>query len=96
MAGRVVEALGVTPGDADALLAVTTDDILGAVPGFNEGTASSAVPTGRRRCRALPQPPLDAIAAGNAAGVHVLTGTNGQEMTLFLAGDPQLATMTTR
>ena len=24
----------------------------------------------------LPEPPLDAIAAGNAAGVHVLTGTN--------------------
>ena len=34
--------------------------------------------------------PLDAVAAGSAAGVHLLTGTNEHEMTLFQILDPSL------
>ncbi len=93
IASRVVEALAVKPGDADALLATTKDQIIASLPAFNEGTGRlplQPVVDGLT----LPQPPLDAIAGGNASGVHVIAGTNGQEMTLFLAGDPQLATMT--
>jgi para-nitrobenzyl esterase len=37
---------------------------------------------------------LTAIAQGNAAGVHVLTGTNRHEMTLFMMQDPGLGSMT--
>jgi para-nitrobenzyl esterase len=40
------------------------------------------------------EPPVDAIRGGNATGVDVIAGTNGQEMTLFLAGDPSFGTMT--
>jgi para-nitrobenzyl esterase len=35
--------------------------------------------------------PLEAVAAGNAAGVHLLTGTNQNEITLFQVLDPTLA-----
>lgn len=38
----------------------------------------------------LPQPPLDAIAAGSAADITLLTGTNRDEMQLFAAMDAGL------
>jgi para-nitrobenzyl esterase len=41
----------------------------------------------------LPEPPLDAIANGSSADVHVLCGTNADEMTLFSLMDPALATL---
>jgi para-nitrobenzyl esterase len=36
----------------------------------------------------LPRPPLESVAAGAAAPVRLLTGTNRDEMTLFLFGAP--------
>ena len=39
----------------------------------------------------LHQLPIDAVAAGSAAGVHLLTGTNQHEMTLFQVLDPSIA-----
>jgi len=39
----------------------------------------------------LLEAPRDAIAAGSAAGVHLLTGTNEHEMTLFQILDPTLS-----
>jgi para-nitrobenzyl esterase len=39
----------------------------------------------------LPRPPADAVAAGSAAGVRVMVGSNLDEMTLFLAFDPAVA-----
>jgi para-nitrobenzyl esterase len=36
----------------------------------------------------LPRQPLDAVRDGSAASVALLTGTNRDEMTLFLAGSP--------
>lgn len=40
---------------------------------------------------ALPRSPLDALAAGSAAGVDLLTGTNLDEMRLFTTLDPRMA-----
>lgn len=37
----------------------------------------------------LPAPPLDAVAAGSAAGVPLVVGTNRDELTLFGLGDPR-------
>src|SRR5262249_44552402 len=37
--------------------------------------------------------PLDLIAHGNAAGVHLMTGTNRHEMTLFQLMDPRYANL---
>ncbi len=90
----IVERLGVRPGDTEALLAVSTDAVLDAIPAWREdgvgGLPFQPVVDGV----ALTRPPLDEIAAGNAAGVRVIAGTNGQEMTLFTIADPAMATLT--
>jgi para-nitrobenzyl esterase len=41
----------------------------------------------------LPRPPLAALAAGHAAGVAVLAGTNLDEWNLFALADPKLASL---
>jgi para-nitrobenzyl esterase len=90
---RVVEALGVKAGDADAILAVSKDQIIGSMPAFNEGTGRLPFQPVVDNVT-LSEPPLDAIRGGNATGVNIIAGTNGQEMTLFLANDPHLGTLT--
>jgi para-nitrobenzyl esterase len=40
---------------------------------------------------AIPESPLDAVAAGGAAGIDLLLGTNVDEMRLFTALDPTVA-----
>jgi para-nitrobenzyl esterase len=94
IASGIVERLGVCAGDADALLTVSTDAVLDALPAWREdgvgGLPFQPVVDGV----AFTRPPLDEIAAGNAAGVRLMTGTNGQEMTLFTIADPAMATLT--
>jgi para-nitrobenzyl esterase len=97
VARRVIDALGVEPGDVAALRAKTTEEILAAqaVAGLGMGGDNDSriglpfqpVVDGT----VLPEPPLDAIAKGNAAGVRVLVGTNRHEMTLFHLMDQSLA-----
>ena len=41
--------------------------------------------------RFLPRRPQEAVAAGEAAGLPLLLGTNRDEMSLFTLGDPTLA-----
>ncbi|HEV7523475.1 MAG TPA: carboxylesterase/lipase family protein [Acidimicrobiia bacterium] len=91
IAARVVENLGIAPGDTDALLATSTDAILGALPPFREDGVNALPFQPVVDGTVLPKPPLAAIAAGNAAGVRVLTGTNLNEMTLFTIADPDMA-----
>ena len=74
-------------------------------PGDVDGRAHRRRDRPRRACRralmpspfqpvvdgtSLPQPPLDAIEAGNADGVHLLVGTNRHEATLFNFMDADL------
>ncbi|MFM8237637.1 MAG: carboxylesterase/lipase family protein [Actinomycetota bacterium] len=91
IASRVVANLGVAPGDTAALLAKSTREVLDALPDFVEdgNTALPFQPTVDGR--SLLEPPLDAIAAGNAAGVRVMSGTNRHEMTMFVMQDPGFA-----
>jgi para-nitrobenzyl esterase len=93
VATRVVENLGIRAGDTDALLAVSTEKILGALPAFREDGVAALPFQPVVDGIVLNEPPLDAIAAGNAAGVRVLTGTNLTEMTLFTLADPALAAL---
>jgi para-nitrobenzyl esterase len=94
IAAGIVERLGVRRGDADAMRAKSIDEVIAAMPSFREnGTAKlpfQPVIDGVT----LSEPPLAAIAAGNAAGVHVITGTNEHEMTLFIVADPDYASLT--
>ena len=93
IAARVLENLGIRAGDSEALLAASTDAVLGAQPAFREDGVTALPFQPVVDGTVLPEPPLVAIAAGNAAGVRVLTGTNLNEMTLFTVADPALATL---
>ncbi|MDQ1434298.1 MAG: para-nitrobenzyl esterase [Actinomycetota bacterium] len=94
IAQRVVANLGVNPGDVDALLAVSTDAVLSALPPFREDGVAALPFQPVVDGTVLIESPLSAIAAGNAAEVRVLTGTNLTEMTLFTIADPEMATLT--
>ena len=93
IAARMLERLHVRPGDVDALLAKSTDEILGAQPDIREDGVNQLPFQPVVDGSVLPQAPLDAIAQGSAAGVHVLTGTNRHEMTLFQVMDPSMGTL---
>src|SRR5207244_6868604 len=94
VARRTIDRLGVRAGDIDALRAIPKERLLDAGPDLSdeavEGIAGlpwQPVIDGA----ALLDAPRDAVAAGSAAGVHLLTGTNEHEMTLFQILDPTLA-----
>lgn len=93
IAQRVVENLGVGAGDTEAVLSATTDQILKALPAFREDGVAQLPFQPVVDGVVLREPPLAAIAGGNADGVHVLTGTNATEMTLFTIADPDMATL---
>ena len=93
IAARVVDNLGVRAGDSEALLAASTGAVLDAMPAFREDGVAALPFQPVVDGTVLNEPPLAAIAAGNAAGVRVLTGTNLNEMTLFTFADPALATL---
>ena len=91
---RTLDELGVRAGDIDALCALPTDRLLRAGPkmideSMGEGGGLPWEPVVDDI--ALFALPIDAVAAGSAAGVHLLTGTNEHEMTLFQILDPSLA-----
>jgi para-nitrobenzyl esterase len=88
----LISRLGVRPGDAEALRALGWEQLVAAA-----SELGTAVGNGRLPFQpvvdgvVLPSPPLERIAAGDAAGVHLVVGTNRHEMTLFNLIDPSLA-----
>jgi para-nitrobenzyl esterase len=94
VASVVVETLGVTPGDLDAMYGKTTDEIIAAQAAVGLETDATGLPFQPVVDGVvLPHPALEAIAGGSAAGVRLLVGTNRDEMTLFSLMDPTLATL---
>src|SRR5439155_1686728 len=82
VAQRTIDRLGVRAGDIDALRAIPKERLLAAGPDLSEEAVEGIA--------GLPwQPvidgavlfefPRDAIAAGSAGGVHLLTGTNARD-----------------
>src|SRR5215469_11864492 len=88
-AGDVADRVLARLGGLDALLAAPADRVL-------QAQAEVTEELGPRRLGFrpvvdggyLPRPPLEAVRAGSAAPVALLTGTNRDEMTLFLAATP--------
>jgi para-nitrobenzyl esterase len=93
MTALVLGELGLTEAGADGLLTVEVERLLAA-----QVTASTTLSTSRgmagingaglpiqpvAHTPTLPNQPLDAIRAGNAAGVQVATGTTTEEWKLF-------------
>jgi para-nitrobenzyl esterase len=94
VASRVFERLGLKPGDTDAALAKTTDEIIAALPAFREDGVTGLPFQPVLDGAVLPQHPLAAIKAGNSTGVHVLAGTNHDELTMFILSDPDYMSLT--
>jgi para-nitrobenzyl esterase len=89
----VIERLGVRAGDTDALLAAPTDAVIEALPGWREGDGSGLPFQPVHDGAVVPHPPLDAVAAGNAEHVALISGTNKDEIKLFQFADEELANL---
>jgi para-nitrobenzyl esterase len=89
----VLAELGLTESGADGLLAADVEQLLSAQVAASTKYQSSRGLAGINggglpfqpvaQTPTLPQPPLEAIRAGNAAGVRVVTGTTTEEWKLF-------------
>ena len=94
IAERMLARLDVRPTDIETLQALPVGEIFAAQPDISdelnagiEGLVWQPVLDGE----VLHELPVDAIAAGHAAGIHVMTGSNEHEMTLFQVLDSKLA-----
>ena len=90
----VLDKLEVRPGDLAALQAVPIEQLFEAQPGAAVSVRGSGAALAWQPVvdgDVLPEAPLDAVRAGHAAGIHLLTGTNQHEVTLFQVLDPSLA-----
>ena len=101
MAGYLLEQLGVAAGDRAALDAVTADRLLAAQITLSEeiGTSQDVERYGELAGSAmwlqptfdtpvLPQRPIEAIAAGAAAGIDVMIGNTTEEALIFVRDIP--------
>jgi para-nitrobenzyl esterase len=92
IAGYVLDHLGIAPGDLDALQAVRTDAVVETQIKLMTELAQTRDPVRFREAAAtglpfqpaygtavLPVRPIEAIAAGSAAGIDVMVGTTLEE-----------------
>ncbi|MCY4517782.1 MAG: carboxylesterase/lipase family protein [Acidimicrobiaceae bacterium] len=97
ISGYVLDAVGVKPGDTDALAAVSNDALLAAQIDVVDDLGATRNPEKYREAAAsamafqptyfteeLPQRPIDAIAAGAASDVRVLIGSTMEEAQIFV------------
>ena len=97
IAGHVLQELGVAPGDLDAFLACSPEDVLAVQAKLSDelGATRDPVRFGDAASSAmafqptygtdvLPLRPIDAIVNGVAAGVDVLIGTTLEEALVFI------------
>ena len=97
IAGHLLELVGVAPGDIDALRQLTSEQLLEAQNTltlelqmtrnpikFGEAAASAMAFQPTFGTAVLPLRPIEAITAGSAANVAVLTGTTMEECLVFV------------
>ena len=97
LAGLVLQELGVAPGDLDAFLACSAENVLAVQIKLNDELGATRDPArfGEAASSAmafqptygtgvLPTRPIDAIVAGAASGVDVLIGTTLEEALIFI------------
>ena len=92
LALQVLDALWIDRADAATLVRVPVEPLLlaqSAIVAANWETELAFQPVVDGDT--LPARPIDAVAAGSAAGVSLLVGTNLDEMHLFMAFDPTVA-----
>jgi len=94
---QLLDLLGVRPGDVDALAAIDDDALVNAQAKLNaelgatrdperfgEAASSAMALQPTYGTEVLPQRPIDAIAAGAAAGIELLVCTTKEEALIFL------------
>jgi para-nitrobenzyl esterase len=97
IAGLVLQELGIASGDLEAFLACSPEEVLAVQVKLNDELGATRDPErfGEAALSAmafqptygtdvLPARPIDAIAAGAAAGVDVLVGTTREEALIFI------------
>ncbi|MGB8861300.1 MAG: carboxylesterase/lipase family protein, partial [Ilumatobacteraceae bacterium] len=97
IAADLLARLGVAAGDADALASVTSEQLLeaqaaltaevmtsGKIDLYGDPGATAMPFQPVYGTPVLPQRPIDAIRAGSAAGIAVLTGTTMEESLVFV------------
>ena len=92
VAVAVLAAVGLEPSEVKKVLDVPVEALVAATETVS---ARNRIEAGLPFCptvdgSTLPVAPLDAVAAGSAAGVDLLTGWNAEEMRLFAAMDPRM------
>jgi para-nitrobenzyl esterase len=96
VAQRTLDVLEVRPDGIEALQALPVEQILAAQPDISDEADGGIAALAWQPVvddAVLTQLPIDAVAAGHAAGVHLMTGTNQHEMTLFQILDAELANL---
>jgi para-nitrobenzyl esterase len=94
VARLTLDALPERPRDIETLQALPVDVLFTAQPNAAvnvDGTGAALSWQPVVDGDVLAQTPLEAVAAGHASGVRLLTGTNEHEVTLFQVLDPSLA-----
>jgi para-nitrobenzyl esterase len=94
IAQHTLAQLEVAPGDVEALQAMPAERLFAVQPNATvDADAGHSALTWQPVIDGdtLVQMPLDAVKAGSSAGVHLMTGTNEHEMTLFQVLDPNIA-----
>jgi para-nitrobenzyl esterase len=89
-----LDNLPTRPRDIEALQSLPLEQVFAAQPGAAVavgGTGAALTWQPVIDGDVLPHAPLDAVSAGHAAGVHLVTGTNEHEVTLFQVLDASLA-----
>ncbi len=87
----LLSELGLTPGDARALVDVPVDRLLAAQGRVVDRTWPNLAFTPVVDGLSLPRPPNDAVREGSSADVEMIVGTNLDEMRLFGLMDARLA-----
>src|SRR4051812_15242892 len=93
VATRTLDRLAVRPSTIEELQALPLKELFAAQPDLSDEQKTGVATLPWQPVIddvALHQLPIDAVAAGSAAGVHLLTGSNEHEMTLFSVLDATL------
>jgi para-nitrobenzyl esterase len=96
VASRLLDRLVPRPETIEALQALPVEQIFAAHPDLSDEPLAGVAALPWQPVidgAVLQQMPRDAVAAGSAAGVHLMTGTNQHEMTLFQILDAELANL---
>jgi para-nitrobenzyl esterase len=94
VATRMLDSLDVRPGDLETLQALPVGEILAAKPDLSDEADTGITALAWQPvidADVLAGSPIEVVAAGSAAQVPLLTGTNQHEITLFQILDPSLA-----